>query len=102
MTLYPSGVRVVMRSRERFLCLLLFAGSSCFIPTGAAQLIKSSDLDLAKRLERSPKLPFREEPFPFHAPSSSWEMGPVSGVAVGRNGTIYVIQRGSKADPILA
>jgi 6-bladed beta-propeller len=94
-------MQTAMRFSVQYFCLLLLAGSCSFVSTVTAQSVKPSEVALAKRIESSPKLPFREERFTFHAPSPGWEIGPVSGVAVGRNGSIYVIQRGSKADPIL-
>ena len=69
--------------------------------SGAAQLSRISGPALARRIENSPRLPFKETHLQLHAPYPGWELGPVSGVAVGQNGTIYVIQRGSKAEPIL-
>jgi DNA-binding beta-propeller fold protein YncE len=69
--------------------------------SGAAQTVKPSDMELARKIERSPTLKFHEKQFPLHAPSSNWVLGAVSGVAVSANGNIYVIQRGTEADPIL-
>jgi hypothetical protein len=54
-----------------------------------------------KRIEQSPVLHLHESSVPFLAPFSGWELGAVSGVAVGADGLFYLIQRGDKADPIL-
>ena len=90
-----------MQSRWRHFRGLLLAAALCMVLSSAAQLAKPSDAALAKRIEHSPTLPFREKQFPLRASYPNWELGAVSGVAVGANGTIYVIQRGNKADPIL-
>lgn len=91
-----------MRCSVQNLCLLVLTASCGFSSAAYARSAKASDSDVAKRIEHSNRLPFRAEHFIFHAPSPNWEMGPVSGVAFGGNGMIYVIQRGSMADPILA
>jgi len=38
----------------------------------------------------------------MQAPSPGWEVGMVSWVTTDRNGVIYIIQRGDKADPVIA
>jgi DNA-binding beta-propeller fold protein YncE len=35
-----------------------------------------------------------------HPPADGWELGMVSSIAAGRDGAIYVLQRGDKADPV--
>ncbi len=45
---------------------------------------------------------FQGVPFAAQPRTSGWESGAVSGVAVDSKGTIYEIQRGEKADPIIA
>jgi hypothetical protein len=60
-----------------------------------------SGSDLVTRVEASPKLPFHGAHFAVRAPHAGWESGMVSSVAIGSDGLVYEIQRGSKADPIL-
>ena len=91
----------MIKALRQYCRLLLFIGLFGFVGAGMAQSLKSSDLALAKRIESSPILPFRRRWFPFHSPFPGWEVGPVSGVAAGSNGNVYLIQRGSKANPIL-
>jgi DNA-binding beta-propeller fold protein YncE len=57
--------------------------------------------DLRARIEASPKLPFHGTPLAAQAAGAGWESGFVSWVAVDGKGTIYEIQRGEKADPVL-
>ena len=71
------------------------------VPSGITQSPQLSDAALARRIETSPTLPLIETKLPLHIPSPDWELGSVSGVAVDANGNVYIIQRGSKADPIL-
>jgi hypothetical protein len=44
---------------------------------------------------------FEKKWFPLHSPFPDWGVGPVSGVAAGRDENVYLIQRGAKANPIL-
>jgi len=90
------------RRRRRFFNLLLLAASFLCIRPIAAQTSRSSDAALEKRVEGSPTLPFKQERFQFRALPAGWVIGVVSGVAADDNGTIYVMQRGNNADPILA
>jgi streptogramin lyase len=41
-------------------------------------------------------------PFAVQAPSAEWSLGTVSSVAADGKGTIYVLHRGDKADPVVA
>ncbi len=92
----------------RWRCLRLFLLLASFLylrPATAqttAQTSTSSDAALQRHIDDSPTLPFQEEHFHFHASSPGWETHFASGVAADGKGIIYVIQRGDKADPILA
>ena len=57
--------------------------------------------DLRARIEASPNLPFNGVHFAAKPPAIGWESGAVSAVAVDRKGSIYEIQRGDEADPVL-
>jgi DNA-binding beta-propeller fold protein YncE len=61
----------------------------------------SATAALRARIEASPMLPFKGVHFAAQPPASGWESGAVSWVAVDSKGTIYEIQRGDKADPIV-
>jgi sugar lactone lactonase YvrE len=56
---------------------------------------------LRARIEATPKLPFHGVPLAAKPPFPNWESGGVSWVAVDSKGTIYEIQLGDKADPVL-
>jgi 6-bladed beta-propeller len=49
----------------------------------------------------SPHLALRLTEFAIGAPRPSWKMEMVSSVAVDHNGLIYILQRGSDADPVI-
>jgi len=49
----------------------------------------------------APRLPLEPTPLSIRTPESP-VLGTVSSVAEGRDGTIYVLQRGDKADPVIA
>jgi outer membrane protein assembly factor BamB len=50
----------------------------------------------------APKLPFRATEFIVHPPNADWETGMVSWIALDGKGNLYLLQRGEKADPVLA
>lgn len=56
---------------------------------------------LSARIEASPKLPFHAVRFAAHPPTPGWQSGAVSSAAIAPDGTVYEIQRGDKAQPIL-
>ena len=49
----------------------------------------------------APQLALRFSEFPVQAPNAGWAMEMVSSVAVEPSGAIYLLQRGSKADPVI-
>jgi hypothetical protein len=53
-------------------------------------------------VERAPKLSFERTQIKIQAPAPDWEIGYPSSVVMDEKGTIYVLQRGEKADPVLA
>jgi hypothetical protein len=62
---------------------------------------EKADAVLRARIEASPEMPFHGVPLAAKSPSPDWESGGVSWVTVDAKGTIYEIQRGDKADPVL-
>lgn len=78
--------------------LLLIVG---FCNQRSAQATSARDSALVKRIGESPTLPLTEQHLFLHADLPGFAMGAVSGVAVGRDGLLYVIQRGPDANPIL-
>lgn len=77
---------------------LCIAAGLCLSASG--QVSSASDGALATRINSSPRLRLTEEQIPLHAFIAGWKLGAVSGVAVGGDGNIYVVQRGADADPI--
>ncbi len=49
-----------------------------------------------------PRLPLERTVFAIQAPSAGWKLEMVSSVASDRHGVIYLLQRGDKADPVIA
>jgi DNA-binding beta-propeller fold protein YncE len=67
----------------------------------AAQAIS----ELRAFVQTAPPLALERTEFSVHPPAAGWALGMVSSVAVDGNGakaTIYLLQRGDKADPIVA
>jgi len=57
---------------------------------------------LVALLAAGPKLPFEASPIAVQPPQAAgWALGMVSWVAADRNGLVYLLQRGDKADPVV-
>lgn len=58
---------------------------------------------LREMLKSAPRWPLTPAPLPVQAPDNTgWAMGMVSWVAAARDGVTYLLQRGDKADPVIA
>jgi DNA-binding beta-propeller fold protein YncE len=58
---------------------------------------------LKAMLQTATKFPLTAAPLPIQKPSTpDWAVGMVSWVAAGPDGTTYILQRGDKADPVIA
>src|SRR5262249_47824397 len=55
---------------------------------------------LRQLLQATPKLPVEEVPLAARLPNAG-DLGIVSSIAADRNGIIYILQRGDKADPVI-
>jgi len=53
-------------------------------------------------VDKAPKLPLERTQIKIQGPQAGWEIGYPSSVVMDERGTIYVLQRGEKADPVLA
>jgi DNA-binding beta-propeller fold protein YncE len=58
--------------------------------------------ELRAHVQTEPPLPLHRTELQIHPPTESWALGMVSSVALDRNGTLYLLQRGDKADPVIA
>ncbi len=67
-------------------------------PDAAADAQAAELRAIVQRATRFPLEPTDIKPAP---PSSGWAMGMVSWIAAGRDGLVYMLQRGDKADPIV-
>src|SRR5947207_1774287 len=52
-------------------------------------------------MQSLPRLPVQASEFPIQPPSAGWGLEMVSSTAVDSRGEIYLLQRGSKADPVI-
>ncbi len=65
--------------------------------------IEAQNAALQAMLKDAPLLPFDQTPITVQpASQDGWALGMVSWVAAGPDGLIYLLQRGDKADPVLA
>ena len=81
------------------ICLPTIFAQQAGVPTQDARAEAAAHL--RAMIEASPKLPFTGTDFVVQAPNADWESGMVSWVALDAKGTIYLLQRGEKADPVL-
>src|SRR5882724_11176674 len=79
-------------------CLPVFAQNTTEVDKQAQARAAA---DLKARIEATPKLPFSGTHFAAQAAGAGWESGMVSWLALDKSGTIYELQRGEKADPVL-
>ena len=84
-----------------FVSLALFGQSSGQVTRARRETQEATTPELRARIEASPILPFKGVHFAARPPANGWESGAISWVAVNSKGTIYEIQRGDKADPIV-
>ena len=62
----------------------------------------AQNAELRAILAKAPQLPLAPRPIAVQPPSQAgWALGMVSWVASDRNGLIYLLQRGDKADPVI-
>jgi DNA-binding beta-propeller fold protein YncE len=59
-------------------------------------------VETRRMIQRAPKLPLAETELAVYGRSAGFELGMVSWVALDGKGTIYLLQRGDKADPVIA
>ncbi len=52
-------------------------------------------------LDAAPKAILNRTELRIQPPSDGWELGMISSVAIDRKGSIYLLQRGEKADPVI-
>lgn len=53
-------------------------------------------------VQQSPRLPLKLSELAVRSPGGDWALGMVSSVAMDAGGVIYLLQRGDKADPVVA
>jgi hypothetical protein len=86
----------MLRATTFLLLTLTFACQS----EREALLSRNTELLLPK-VEAAPRLPFEKTDFVPQPPSEGWEIDFASSTAAGPNGELYVLQRGSLADPVV-
>ena len=64
--------------------------------------IDAQNTALRAMLQTASQLPMQQVPLTVQAPAQEgWALGMVSWVAADRNGLVYLLQRGDKADPVI-
>ena len=64
-------------------------------------ILAAGQEDLGQIVQRSPLLSLQATELRAQPPQAGWQLGMVSWIAVDRQGLIYLLQRGDKADPII-
>ena len=80
--------------------LCLAAVPACAQKPGIGE-IEAQAAELRSLVAHAPRLAVERIAFKIQPPDSAWEIGYPSSVAMDKNGEIYVLQRGEKADPVL-
>ncbi|MEZ5356094.1 MAG: 6-bladed beta-propeller [Bryobacteraceae bacterium] len=83
----------------RWLSLGLLISAAAAQPPPATE---EEAAQLRARAAAAPKLPLTLTELHVAAPASGWALDFSSSVAVGKGSTIYLLQRGEKADPVIA
>ena len=98
-----TGTQVaVMRVLTVVALVGLLAGLSAQAPATPPQLpADAAESTLRALVAAAPRVAQEPAPLLVKAPSAGFELGMVSWVAAGPDGTVYLLQRGDKADPIL-
>src|SRR5437899_10052603 len=93
-----------MRPTVRFFSVLLpFAlALSVLAQNPPSAAVQAQAKEFLAVLEKAPKLPRETVSFPIKPPNPGWSVDIVSSVAVDGKGVVYALQRGDKADPIIA
>ncbi len=87
----------ILRSATLILVLSLSVGAQDKAMSG----LSAESAQFRSLMHGSPSLPLRLTELPLSPPSPGWKIEMASSVAVDRNGLIYVLQRGSDADPVI-
>ena len=93
----------------RTVAILTLAASLAASPQGAAaqgaqpaaQPGAQTRAEVPAPLRQASQLPLRTQEITVVPPQPGWEMGMISWVAADRNGLVYLIQRGDRADPVI-
>jgi len=62
----------------------------------------AAEIQLRALVAKSPRLPLQQTELRIQAPSTGWALEMVSSVAMDSGKVIYLLQRGDRADPIIA
>jgi sugar lactone lactonase YvrE len=91
-----------MSQRPSWLCLIcLSVWTQNAWAQNAGPATEAQAAALRALVEQAPKLALERTRVQVQAPGPDWELGYPSSVTMDEKGTIYVLQRGEKADPVL-
>ena len=88
--------------RALVLGLLICTALSLGAQTPAQKPPDAAEQQLRASVAAAPQLPFGAAPLLVTPPTADFALGMVSWVASAKDGTTYLLQRGDKADPVIA
>ena len=92
---------MALRILVAFLVPFVLQNPNSVTPEERARMDAQNDA-LREMLRAAPKLPLKPSPLRVQTPAQAgWALGMVSWVAADRDGRIYLLQRGDKADPVV-
>jgi sugar lactone lactonase YvrE len=94
----PGDVRLLVLTSGVLLCGAISLGAQAPAPKPP----DAAELALRAVVAAAPRLPLEATPLAVTSPTADFAMGMVSWVASSRDGTVYLLQRGDKADPVIA
>jgi hypothetical protein len=95
-------MRGMLRPLTAFLCALSIAVSAQAPPTLSDRAKTEAGRRTRQMIQDAPKLPLTETELAVPPQDPRFSLGMVSWISRDRNGTVYLIQRGDKADPVIA
>jgi aldose 1-epimerase len=100
---HPAFPSTILRPGERYQSKTVFAFGvrATSQGSGAQGSDAARTAALRSMVQRAHGLPLKPREIAPNPPRDGWAMGMVSWVAADRNGLVYLLQRGDKADPVV-
>src|SRR5262245_24891637 len=84
-----------------FVTLMVLSNHTICAQEKVSKELAAESAQFRALMRSSPPLPLKLTEFAISPPRAGWKIEMASSVAVDRSGLIYVLQRGSDADPVI-